>query len=76
MSNQRPALLKPASLSGAERGSDTVSLMKLRRFFTDAEETLRQRGDEDSAYYFEVVGDYFKEDFKGGDIDLHKALAL
>lgn len=72
MSNQRPGKVHAAAMSTVDR----IDLMKLNRFFKDAVELLNERGEEDAAHYFEVVGDYFREDYKGGDIATAKALAL
>jgi precorrin-2 methylase len=72
MSNQRPANMKPAAMSQTDR----VDLLKLTRFFKQAKEELESRGEDDAAYYFEVMTDYFTEDYKGGDISVSKALAL
>ena len=73
MSNQRPGKYHKAS--GADSGIH-INAFALIKFCKEAQEVLQKRGEEDSALRFEILGDYLREDYKGGQINTGRALGL
>lgn len=51
----------PASLTGVDR----IGTMTLVKFLKAAKEDLERRGLEDEAFRFEMMEEYFRNDFKG-----------
>lgn len=59
---QRRANMKPAAMNDIER-IDTLTLVK---FFKAAKEDLERRKLEDEAFRFEMMEDYFRNEYRGG----------
>lgn len=52
---------QPPSISG--KGINPFSLIK---FLEDAEQMCKQKGDDESAFKFEMMVEYFKQDYEEG----------
>ena len=57
---QRPANMKPAAMDQR----DKVDLHDLIAFFDDAKERFLKEKDEEIAFVFEMMVDYFSQDYK------------
>lgn len=75
MSNQRPG-----RMSGTKAGMDAdgINLRSVSTVLEEARIALEKRGEEDAAFYFEQMRDYFMKDYqpyKGID-NIEKVLGL
>lgn len=57
---QRKAHMKPAAI-----GPDRVTTTVLVKFFKAAKEDLSRRGLSDEAFRFEMLEEYFRNDYRG-----------
>jgi hypothetical protein len=64
MSNQRRGRFHSASLN--DEGGGQITLKELIDFVTQAQKSLEQNGEEDSALRFEILGDFLREDVANG----------
>jgi len=72
MSNQRKGNWKPATL----RDNTTFTSMELYQFVKSAKELLDERGEEDSAFYFEQIEDWLRTSPGKGLRDAARVLGL
>lgn len=64
MSNQRIAKMKPASFINHD--DPAIRISTLIAFMEAAQKALEDRGEEDSAFRFECLTQYLREDHKPG----------
>ena len=60
--HQRPANMKPAAMDSR----DKVDLYDLVNFLKEAQTRFEQRKEEDVAFAFEMMSEYFEKDYKPG----------
>jgi len=58
--HQRPANMKPAAMDSR----DKVDLYDLIKFFKEAQHRFELRKEEDTAFVFEMMSEYFEKDYK------------
>ena len=58
--HQRPANMKPAAMDSR----DKVDLYDLIVFFKEAQQKYEMRNEQDSAFIFEMLTEYFEKDYK------------
>lgn len=60
--NQRPANMKPAAMDSRVK----IDLYDLIEFLNDAQHKFQSLKDEDTAFVFEMMSEYFEKDYKPG----------